>query len=122
MSIEAAISTRFSTLASGRVYALTPPKSTATPCIVYTVVSRTRLYTHSGISKLNRYRVQMSCYATSYADAKSLADSVTALMDTWHESATDIDGAILDNEADLYEKDTGLYHIPRDYFIWYQNP
>ncbi len=120
MTIEAKIETRLSALAGGRIYAVTPPKNIALPCVVYVIVSRARMYSHSGVSKLNRYRVQMSCYAEGYAAAKDLADSVTVSMESWSAADTNIQGIFHENEEDIYEKDTGLYHVPVDFMIWYQ--
>jgi len=94
----------------GRAASVTPPY------IVFFVVSENRLYAHDGEVGLSRPRVQVSCFADTYTGAVDLAGEVIAELESWAE----VSHAMQDNEQDLYEEDTGLYHIPLDFFIGYR--
>jgi hypothetical protein len=64
-------------------------------------------------------RYQISSFAETYVAAKALADAFAVALEAMH--ATDITNptAFIENELDLYEPDTFLYHVPLDFFLWY---
>ena len=100
-----------------RIYALVAPQGVTKPYLVYSKVSPGRDYTHDGHSGLSRPRMQVSCYGTTYGSAKAVAVEVIAAMDAWFSGGVTF--APIAGEQDLYEPDTGLYHVPVDFFIHY---
>ena len=107
-------------LISTRVYGgdNAPDKATKPYC-VYSQVSAGRKYTHGGYAGIQRPRMQVNCYAETYEVAKEVAAQVTAALESWSVANVQVGAAFQDNEVDLYEKDTGLYVVPVDFFVWY---
>ena len=115
MSLEIALFNKLKdvNLVSNRVYAVKAPQGVDKPYIVYSKVSNQREYSHDGFADLSRARMQVSCYADSYGSAKQVAEEVISTLEGWENVS------FLVNEQDLYEEDTGIYHVPVDFFIWY---
>lgn len=107
------------TYAFYRVYGATAPQSVVKPYIVYHKLSPGREYSHDGFSKLSRSRVQISCYGETYGSAKQVAAQVIAAMESWQ--AGGVRFAPLAGEQDLFEQDTGLYHVPVDFFVHFEH-
>jgi len=113
---------------AGRVYYAHAPQDVATPYIVLVRVSGPREYSHDGATGLYRARFQFSIFATSYYEAKSIADGIRTVLSGASgqlvDDPTDTIGAsFLDNEVDMYEAgsqagDISLYHIAVDYLVW----
>lgn len=79
--------------------------------ITYFLVSHPEVYSKDGPSGLSFPRMQISVWSPSYTKAKQLAELVKAAMHGYAEFATK------ENEDDIYEADTKLYHIPLDFII-----
>jgi len=74
-------------------------------------------YAHDGDSTLIGPRYQVSCWAETGAGAETLARTVQQRMDTWH---TIFGGAAIPIEQyDMIESETGMFHVPIDFRIWY---
>lgn len=99
--------------AGDRVYGMKAPAGTDRPYIVFYVVSDTKHKAHDGYTGLARPRVQVSCYGDTFQQVGELAEEVTELFKDW----SDVSVAMHENEVDQYDEDTGLYHIPVDFFI-----
>jgi hypothetical protein len=118
--MEQALYTRLSTyaglvaLVSTRIYPLVAPQNATKPYITYSRISTQREYSYSGYSNLQRVRFQISCYAETYAAAKAIAIQVMAAVEAW----TAVQAAFVENQTDLFEKETKLYHVPVDIFVW----
>ena len=100
------------TKAKDRVWGMKAPQDTKRPYIVFYVVSDTKHKAHDGYTGLARPRVQISCYAETFQQAGELAEEVTDVLSDWGEAT-----ALHENEIDQYDEDTGIYHIPVDFFI-----
>ena len=120
MSIEIELFNRLKAqvpLVSNRVYAGIAPQGVTKPYLVYTKVSPGRQYTHGGYADLQRPRMQVSCYGTTYGSAKAVAGEVITAMEGWPGS-NDVQAAFIEGEQDMFEQDTGLYHCPVDVILW----
>lgn len=106
--------TTFPNLEGVKVYAVNAPNGIKPKYIVYEQVSGGRQYTHDGYAGLKRPRVQISCYAKTYEDAKDLATKVTVAMENW------VYTVFQSGESDAFEENTGLYNVPVDFLIWYE--
>ncbi len=124
MSFETDLHTRLSqdggisALVSTRLFPALAPQGTARPYCVYTVVSKPHIYSHSGFSGLSKIKVQVSCYGDSYQQAKNVANAVISALETWPGSQGS-QSAFCTNQQDVYETETGLYRIPIEFQIIY---
>lgn len=96
------------------VFPVIAPENTKAPYCVYEQVSGGREYTHQGYAGLKRPRVQISCYGSTYEQAKEVAAQVTAAMENW------VYPCFQAGESDGFEEDVGLYHVPVDFYINYE--
>jgi len=103
---------------SNRVYANHAPQKCASPYLVYLTVSALRDYTHDGFSGLTTTHIQVSCYATGYADADAVAAQVISALEGW--AGTDpVQAVFCRNRQDFWEEDVGLHHVALDFEIWH---
>ncbi len=107
-------------LVNNRVYARYAKKGVAVPYIVFFTASNKKFYSHDGLSNLSRPRVQISCYANSNDDVLAVVAQVNNTMDVWHLAERSVQRAFHENEVNLYDERAGLWHIPLDYFVWYE--
>ena len=101
------------TAAGTRVYPLTAPDGVAKPYMTYQRISSNSEHVLSGSSGLTNTRVQIDVYATTYAEATSIAAQVDALMSVWSVQNVSI------SLQDFYEDQIQLYRISHDYSLWH---
>ena len=103
-----------------RIYPLVMPTQPTFPCIVYQVVASTRTYSHSGFSHLFQPRIQFSCWATTYAEAKDVASKLKAALEGFRgiSGGTTLQGAFVATDIDDYEPGTKLYRVITDFYVW----
>lgn len=118
--------TGLSALVDSRIYPLVLPQPPTLPAVTYFKVSKVNKRTMASPSdSLKQVRVQLSCWANTYAKAKDVAEQVTVALQDYSGLMGGTDGVrVLDgniiNEQDLYEGDTGIYHIPIDVLILHE--
>lgn len=102
--------------AAARVYPLIRPQGAALPAVTFQRIDTQRLATTSlsGHNSKIRCRMQIDCWATTYAAAQSLFDAVKAAM----LSATAF-SALNAGEHPLYEDDTKIYRVTSDWSCWF---
>lgn len=121
MSLEPKIMARLKAevpLVGGRVNWPGALQGMATPYLVVAKISSDRDYTHDGYSGLSRPRYQVSVFAPAYVEAKQTAEEVIAAMESW--KADGIRFAPVAGEQDFFVEAAGLYHVPVDFFIHYE--
>ena len=105
-------------VAGARIYPLRLPQEPTLPAITYQRVDAMQNYVHSGPTSAGRglvsSRFQVSCWALTYAEAITLSEAVKAAMDVLP------DTAFIETQADMYEPETSVYHIPVDVIVWYK--
>lgn len=99
-------------LVNGRVVPLFVPQDGAFPCVVYQKISGPRVHSLKGQSGLARIRIQISCWALSFPEAKQVCEAVRLAI------AKGIPGAEMNDGPDDYEPDTKRYRVDTDVFIW----
>lgn len=114
-------------LIADRLYPGVMPQAGATPAVVYTRVSSVREHTMGDDPGLASPRVQLSCYAQTYAGAKSVAAEVRRALQnqrdvTWGGvGGVKVHAVLVENEADMpWEPDTRLYCTILDFIIWHE--
>ncbi len=119
--LYAAISTNSSVVAmvggsgaKSRIYPMVRPQGAGIPAVTYQLIDRPRIDTASlgGNNAKVKSRVQIDCWAESYASAKTLAVAVK-------NAVTSALTALSIDERDLYEDDTGIYRVSSDFSVWH---
>lgn len=103
-----------------RLYPLAIPDTGTVPAIVYQRVSSPRTLTLDGDS-VNSPRIQFSCYATSFGQAKQVAMGLCESLDCFRGVLGDKTKAVVlmaDNRDD-FEPETGRYRCGVDFFVLY---
>lgn len=130
MLIEAAIAkqllanTGVATLVGTRIYPVWLPQGCTYPAISYLKVSGSRVHTMGASEAGANPRVQISCWGRTYADVKSVASAVRAALDQFSGTlggagGVSVQAIQLDNELDLIDPNSELYHVPMDFLTWY---
>jgi Protein of unknown function (DUF3168) len=100
------------------------PKGAGRPAIVYTYVHNESLMTLDGPDPYHTARLQFSCHASKYDDAKRLARAVAQTLEAF--TGTLIEGTDVQNMQSLTEMDTFqetpfLFSTPIDFEIQYSD-
>ena len=127
MSVEKDIRTYMLTrtaitdLISTRIYAQKLPQEATFPSLVYNRISTQRTYSHSGDSNFTKPRIQYSCFAETYEDAKDLAEQIVSEMSGFKGTAgtATIYSTFVENELDSLDSESKLYFIPVDLMVTY---
>jgi hypothetical protein len=93
------------------------PQTITPPFLVHMKISDVREYSHQGFSGLSRMRIQVSCFAGMYVTVKTMAAMVTDIMESW--SAAKVQAVFREDEQDMYDETTAIFHIPLDFIVWY---
>jgi len=98
------------------------PQGFRLPAVSYQRISGPRIRAHEGPSGLARPRIQVDCWAETYAAAKELARRVRQSVDGWRgESAgIRINDVSVVTEMDGYEPDTGIWRVQLDLIVWHE--
>lgn len=104
--------------AGGRVYPLTLPQGTTMPALVYQQVSGGRLRSHGG--SFGRPRWQIDCWASTYAEARTLAGEVESCLEAYRGAmgGEQVKISFVENEHDAYEPEARLYRVIVDVIVW----
>jgi len=112
-------------LVGTRIYPLVLPQNPTLPAVTYFKVSRVGGRAMSSPTpRYIRVRFQFSCWSTSYGGVKGVAEQIKAALQDYHglmggtHGVTVLDADVA-NEQDIYEPDTGIYHLPVDVFIYH---
>jgi hypothetical protein len=103
--------------------------ATRQPCLVYSIDTDGRHVRFAGSDTLVKGRLQIDCYARTYAQVKTLADAVRdALIDysgTMTAATSPVTSVTVkrifleDGENELMDEEPGLYRVMQRYVIWY---
>ena len=130
MLIEQAILTQLNTFAGlialvgQRIYYIKAPQAVIEPYVVFFKVSAQRGYYTTADDGIVSSRFQFSVFSTTYSEAKSITAQISLALPRGPTNigttpGVDIGGLYYDNETDLYENETMLFHIACDYLINY---
>ena len=106
-------------LAGTRVHRMKLPQNPVLPAITYFKVSGVRWHSHQGPSGIAQPRFQISCWGTTYDDAKHLSEEVRKDMDcyTGLMGVVRVQACFLLNEIDLSTPEVGIYQVALDFQI-----
>jgi hypothetical protein len=101
----------------------TRPQDDVVPGIVLTKVSKSTDYHMAGPSGLANARIQIDCWADTFASVMSIARAVRDALSgaSFSQNDVDIQGAFLDNERHFFEdEDAERFHrVSLDFIIWH---
>lgn len=113
MTIDSVIASKLA--AVGTFYPLSMPKQGATlPGGCYQFISETNMRHHGG-QDLVRRRLQVSCWANTYAAAVTLADSVKAALNL---NQTNIELITAESISDFKDVEANLYRRIVEFYVW----
>lgn len=87
------------------------------PVLVYQQIAGPRGYSHDGGNGPHRFRWQITAWAETYGEARTLAEEVVAALSAWDDtSGTHVTRSVcfIRNEVDLYDAEARLYYVPID--------
>lgn len=98
-------------LASGKIYPLKMPGNTVKPAIVYTTVNKRDIQYLGGQKFREEIRLQIDCYAETYAAVKQLEEETKAVLYLFEYPPYEL------RSIDGYEDQTKLYRQILDFKI-----
>lgn len=110
-----------SALVGSRIYPSVLPQDPTLPAVTYFRVStpRERAFKRS---LLPQGMFQLDCWATTYPDAKDVAEQVRLALDMYRGTmgTETVLVSIIVNERDLYDPETGYWHPLVEVEIWWE--
>lgn len=107
---------------AGRVYPVILPQGAALPALVYSQTHGHQALTLDDAEGFTDAMFQISCMATSYKDAKTVAKAVRAALHGFAgmmNATTKVYGAFDETERDTYNADTKEYRTDLDFRIFH---
>jgi hypothetical protein len=102
-----------------RLYPQAIPETSKVPAVVYQRISSPRTLTLDGSSSANNPRIQFSCYAASFGQAKQIAMKLYESLDCFRGvlgNKTKATVLMADNRDDFIQE-TGRYLCGVDFFV-----
>ena len=113
MTIESVIAAKLASV--GTFYPVTMPNKGATlPGGCYQFISQVETRHHGGADMVRR-RLQVSCWATSYAAAVTLGDSVRTALNL---NQTNIELITAENISDFIDAESNLYRRIVEFYVY----
>lgn len=106
-----------SAIVGSRIYPERAPQTPQLPLVTYSRVSTSFVHTMVSDASTRRARVQITCWAPSYAAMRDLSDKVILALRDY--SGGPIVRAFLENEGpDLFDADLQAYGRVLEFGIW----
>jgi hypothetical protein len=110
-----------------RMFPVTAPQDAAFPFAVYQRIGTERLHGTDGATGTVRADVQVSFYADTFDQARSLADRARLALDAYPPTTVagiSVDRIWLISERDAYDApqssaEIGIYSVQQDYSFWF---
>jgi hypothetical protein len=111
-------------LVANRIYPLVMPQGTTLPAVTFSKVSGPRVHAMQQDAGLAYPRFQVSCWGATYKQAKEVAGQVRAALQDFKGTmggpgGVVVSGVFIQDENDLYEPNTQIYHVALDFVIWH---
>lgn len=112
-------------LVGNRIHPRMSPQGTELPRITYRVVTNQPVHSQTGRSGLERYRVQIDCWAKTFSEmvkvAKAIKNAIDGTKGTW--GATEFSGIFVENEIDIPERSehgegAETFHRAIEFLVW----
>ncbi|KKM71084.1 hypothetical protein LCGC14_1434230 [marine sediment metagenome] len=112
-------------LVGSRVYPAKLPQNVVLPSLSYLQLGSERSAHTGGSSGLVSATIQISCWASTYLESKSLAEAVRLSLETFvgelggGGGRTNVQGAFISNESEFFESTVKAYRTDLDFEIWH---
>lgn len=108
-----------------RIYPVLAPQDIEAPYVVINKISGPRNHSMGGSSHLVNPRFQFSCFATTYAVAKQVSGLIQTVLQGYSGTlggvgGVAVNGCFYEDETDMYEDDTKLFHVALDFKLWHE--
>lgn len=105
-----------------RLYPLRLPQGATLPAVTYQRIFGAQAVSHDGASDLGRARLQLDCWADTYAVMASLADALRAALSGYRGpmGANASTGARVINILDASEPEPALWRRIVEIMLWHQ--
>jgi hypothetical protein len=122
VSIESSL-VEFLQSVTTEIYPVVLPEKHTLPAISYYLNSSRRRYSADGPSTYPA-DIQLNLWASTYSGVKTLQADVIELINGYSGTFGDyyVDPIAIENEADVYEDDTGYFGVTLFFSIWYRSP
>lgn len=110
-------------LVSTRISPLMLPEKTAFPAVSFFLVSRSKFPGMGSDGALTRARIQVDCWGASYKSAKDVATQVRGALNRYRGTSggVTVQEIMIESEGpDLFEDETGIYHVPMDFMMFFE--
>jgi len=107
-------------LIDNRIYPAPAPDEIVVPFATYEIISNEPHDTKTGVSFLDRFRVQVDCWAKDASEAASISAAIRTALDRYTPGlvgTANVDGIRYENEHPDYDPDTKLRRKSVDYFL-----
>lgn len=95
---------------SNRVYPMRFPQGAVFPLLTYTRISSRFEQVITGAVVASEPRFQIDCWSRQYSEARALAAAVKSALLSYAGSGVKLYATGMENESDVYDPDTELYH------------
>lgn len=112
MTIESVIASKLASV--GAVYPLSMPTGATLPGMAYQFISEIPMRHHGGADMVRR-RLQVSCWANTYAGAVTLGDQVRAALDL---NQSNIELITAENISDFKDPEANKYRRIVEFYVW----
>ncbi len=116
-----------STLVSNRVFPFSRRQGSTLPAITVQRIGGAPEVADDGEAGIEEVRMQVDCWATTYAGARELSRAVRDRLSTFRGTTGGVDflHVELDNDQDLRESGANaaeyLYRVSLDFLVWFEN-
>lgn len=101
-----------------RMFPVKLPQNPTFPAVMIQTISGERVHSTDGASGLAGPRIQIDCWAESYADADAVFEAVRKRLDG--KGNGDIQGMFIQSERDDFDFELGIYNRSMDVFVWHK--
>lgn len=112
MTIESVIASKLASV--GATYPLSMPTNATLPGMCYQFISEVQMRHHGGQDMVRR-RLQVSCWARTYAAAVTLGDSVKAALNL---NQTNIELITAETISDFKDAEAEMYRRIVEFYVW----
>ncbi|MGE5390905.1 MAG: DUF3168 domain-containing protein [Deltaproteobacteria bacterium] len=110
-----------SALVGLKIYPDHVPQNVDAPYLSYLEIYRDKNYTYTGYTGTSTISIQISVFAPTRDQVRSVADEVDRSMDEWPLTNSKVGFAYQDNEVSTWREDLNLYEIDMDFDIFYSD-
>jgi hypothetical protein len=103
-----------------RVYPVCLPLNAEYPAVTYRLISAERFHLYGNDANVHVIRIQVDCWAKSYAEVQGLANIVTSRLSRSRGpiAGYTVHDMLLDNSDDDFEPDTLLYRVSQNLRVY----